>query len=147
MIASFVDSRNRFLEDSALEPWEPIFTTCVLVVMFAVLITDRVGTDSVLLTALTALYMPGILSVKEALSGFNSQGLLTVLVLFVVADGLNKTGALNWYVGKLFGRPTTLAGACTATSYDPDYIVVGFHQRYASCDGGIAHCHPMGTQS
>jgi Na+/H+ antiporter NhaD/arsenite permease-like protein len=91
--------------------WEPIFTIFVLVIMFAVLITDRVGTDSVMLTALTAFYMAGVISVQEALVGFNSQGLLTVLVLFVVAEGLNKTGALNWYVGKLFGRPTTLAGA------------------------------------
>jgi di/tricarboxylate transporter len=110
MIASLVDSVHRFLA-SPPESWEPIFTVCVLVVMFAVLITDRVGTDSVMLTAVTAFYMSGIISVKEALSGFNSQGLLTVLVLFVVAEGLNKTGALNWYVGKMFGRPTTLAGA------------------------------------
>jgi di/tricarboxylate transporter len=91
--------------------WEWIFTVIVLFIMFAVLIQDRVGTDSVMLTALTAFYISGVIDVEEALKGFNSQGLLTVLVLFVVAEGLNKTGALNWYVGKLFGAPTTLAGA------------------------------------
>jgi di/tricarboxylate transporter len=79
--------------------------------MFAVLIQDRIGTDSVMLTALTLFYISGIISVDEALKGFSSQGLLTVLVLFVVAEGLNKTGALNWYVGKLFGMPRTLAEA------------------------------------
>ncbi|EED87518.1 predicted protein, partial [Thalassiosira pseudonana CCMP1335] len=79
--------------------------------MFIILILDKIGTDSVMLTALTVFYISGIIDITEALKGFNSQGLLTVLVLFVVAEGLNKTGALNWYVGKLFGHPTTLAGA------------------------------------
>jgi di/tricarboxylate transporter len=108
---------QRFLEEdaAATEPppptWMPVLTVITLVVMFAVLITDRVGTDCVFLTALTVFYVSGIIDIKEALSGFSSQGLLTVLVLFVVAEGLNKTGALNWYVGKLFGRPTTMAGA------------------------------------
>ncbi|KAL7469645.1 hypothetical protein ACHAXS_009900 [Conticribra weissflogii] len=101
--------------DDAVEsppaPWEPIFTVFVLAIMFFVLILDRIGTDAVMLTALTVFYLSGIISVTEALKGFNSLGLLTVLVLFVVAEGLNKTGALNWYVGKLFGRPTTLSGA------------------------------------
>ncbi len=91
--------------------WEPILTIIILVVMFGVLILDRVGTDSVMLTALMCFYVAGIINIKETLKGFNSEGLLTVLVLFVVAEGLNKTGALNWYVGKLFGRPTTLTGA------------------------------------
>lgn len=91
--------------------WEPIVTIVILLLMFATLILDRVGTDSVMITALIIFYISGIIDINEALKGFNSQGLLTVLVLFVVAEGLNKTGALNWYVGKMFGRPTTLAGA------------------------------------
>jgi di/tricarboxylate transporter len=91
--------------------WEVVFTIIVLVLMFGTLMTDRVGTDCVMLTALTAFYVSGIIDIKEALAGFSSQGLLTVLVLFVVAEGLNKTGALNWYIAKLLGRPRTLSGA------------------------------------
>lgn len=106
---------HRYLEESDTpEPvptWEVVFTCIVLAIMFGVLIMDRVGTDSVMLTALTAFYVSGIITIKEALAGFSSQGLLTVLVLFVVAEGLNKTGALNWYIAKLLGRPKTLSGA------------------------------------
>ena len=91
--------------------WQPIYTILILILMFSVLITDKVGTDSVMLTALMCFYISGIIDINETLKGFNSSGLLTVLVLFVVAEGLNKTGALNWYVGKLFGRPTSLTGA------------------------------------
>lgn len=91
--------------------FQVIYTVIVLVAMFAVLIRDKVGADSVMLTALTAFYICNIIDMKEALAGFSSQGLLTVLVLFVVAEGLNKTGALNWYVAKLLGRPKTISGA------------------------------------
>jgi di/tricarboxylate transporter len=108
---------SRFLQETEEEQeppvpkWEPILTVITIVLMFAVLMTDKIATESVMLTALCVFYLSGIIDVKEALTGFSSQGLLTVLILFVVAEGLNKTGALNWYVGKLFGRPKTLAGA------------------------------------
>ena len=92
-------------EESDPKLWETIYAIVVLIATFGVLITDRVGTDSVMLTALTAFYLAGIITIKEALQGFSSQGLLTILVLFVVAEGLNKTGALNWYVAKLLGNP------------------------------------------
>ncbi|KAG7337003.1 TrkA-C domain containing protein [Nitzschia inconspicua] len=104
----------RLLEEEDTEDipkWQPIYTIVVIIIMFAVLMTDRVGTDSVMLTALTLFYISGIIDIKEALAGFSSQGLLTVLVLFVVAEGLNKTQALNWYIGKLLGRPRLPAGA------------------------------------
>lgn len=91
--------------------FQTVFTIIVLVSMFAVLIRDKVGADSVMLTALTAFYMANIITIKQALAGFSSQGLLTILVLFVVAEGVNKTGALNWYVAKLLGRPQTISGA------------------------------------
>ena len=102
---------HRSLEGEAPPTWEAVYTSIVLIIMFSVLILDRFGTNSIMLTGLTALYLARIIDVKEALSGFSSTGLLTVLVLFVVAEGLNKTGALNWYVGKLFGKPSTPAGA------------------------------------
>jgi di/tricarboxylate transporter len=98
-------------DDEPAPTWQVVYTVVVVVIMFCVLIMDRIGTDCVMLTALTAFYVAGIISIEEALKGLSSQGLVTVLVLFVVAEGLNKTGALNWYVAKLLGRPKTLSGA------------------------------------
>lgn len=105
--------------------WEPIVTLLVIVLMFGVLVLDIVGTDSVMLTALAFFYLSGIINTEEALRGFNSQGLLTVLVLFVVAEGLNKTGALNWYVGKLFGTPKSISGAQMRVMF-PITLLSGF---------------------
>jgi MFS family permease len=99
--------RTQEKKDDPPASWEMPFTICMLALMFAVLITDRIGTDSVMLTALTVFFLSNIINIEEALDGFRSKGLLTVLVLFVVAEGLNKTGALSWYVGKMLGTPRT----------------------------------------
>jgi Na+/H+ antiporter NhaD/arsenite permease-like protein len=98
-------------EDDPVFLWEIIYTCSVLVFMFAALISDRIGADSVMMISLTALMATKIISVEEGLEGFANQGLMTVLTLFVVADGISKTGALDWYMGKLLGRPTTAASA------------------------------------
>jgi Na+/H+ antiporter NhaD/arsenite permease-like protein len=91
--------------------WEVLYTCGVLLFMFVALLTDRIGADSVMMVALTLFMASEIISVKEGLAGFSNEGLLTVLCLFVVAEGISKTGALDWYMGKLLGQnpPTTAA--------------------------------------
>jgi hypothetical protein len=98
-------------EDDEVVLWQAIYTCAVLFGMFVALISDRVGADSVMMVALTAFMAAEVISISEGLAGFSNEGLLTVLTLFVVADGISKTGALDWYMGKLLGRPTTTAGA------------------------------------
>eukprot|EP00549_Striatella_unipunctata_P022054 CAMPEP_0118726066 /NCGR_PEP_ID=MMETSP0800-20121206/33489_1 /TAXON_ID=210618 ORGANISM="Striatella unipunctata, Strain CCMP2910" /NCGR_SAMPLE_ID=MMETSP0800 /ASSEMBLY_ACC=CAM_ASM_000638 /LENGTH=1154 /DNA_ID=CAMNT_0006634835 /DNA_START=160 /DNA_END=3625 /DNA_ORIENTATION=+ len=102
---------ERQLVESKPETWKIVYMCFVLVVMFVALISDRVGADSVMLGALTLCMASEIISVEEGLAGFANQGLLTVLVLFVVAAGISVTGALDWYMGKLLGRPKTTAAA------------------------------------
>ena len=88
-----------------------IYTCIVLFLMFVALISDRVGADSTMMGALTLFMAANIITIEEGLEGFANEGLLTVLVLFVVADGISKTGALDWYMSKLLGRPNTNASA------------------------------------
>ena len=88
-----------------------IYTCIVLFLMFVALISDRVGADSTMMGALTLFMAANIITIDEGLEGFANEGLLTVLVLFVVADGISKTGALDWYMSKLLGRPNTNASA------------------------------------
>lgn len=103
------DGDGETTEDDVL--WEMIYTSVVLVIMFGILISDRVGADSVMLMALTAFMAAGIVTLGEGLAGFSNEGLLTVLILFVVAEGISKTGALDWYMGKILGRPKTASSA------------------------------------
>mmetsp|Transcript_27097 Transcript_27097/g.40742 ORF Transcript_27097/g.40742 Transcript_27097/m.40742 type:complete len:1257 (+) Transcript_27097:197-3967(+) len=111
----FVADVNRRLSENGDEPkgelWQIIYVSIVLFLMFVALISDQVGADLVMVGALTLLLAPGIISIQEGLAGFANEGLLTVLVLFVVAAGISHTGALDWYMGKLLGRPTSTASA------------------------------------
>mmetsp|Transcript_25509 Transcript_25509/g.54881 ORF Transcript_25509/g.54881 Transcript_25509/m.54881 type:complete len:1149 (+) Transcript_25509:308-3754(+) len=109
----FTDHRRLQEEESAPqgETWEMVYVGAVLFFMFAALLSDRIGADLVMLAALTACMAANIVTVSEGVSGFSNEGVLTVLVLFVVAAGIQLTGGLDWYMAKLLGRPVNIAGA------------------------------------
>jgi len=105
------DSENLTIDDEYDKTWQIIYTCFVLLFMLVALLSDRVGADNVMVTALTLLMASTIISIEEGLNGFMNEGVMTVVILFVVAEGINLTGALDWYMGKLLGRPKTTAGA------------------------------------
>jgi di/tricarboxylate transporter/predicted amino acid-binding ACT domain protein len=79
--------------------------------MFIYMMTDKIGPDWVMAAGLTVFMVMEIVTVKEGLEGFSNEGILTVMVLFVVAEGISRTGALDYYLGLIMGRPKTIAGA------------------------------------
>ena len=83
----------------------------VLVVMFACLLSERVAPDLTMTLALTLCMVANIVSVEEAIAGFANEGLLTVMVLYVVASGVSHTGGLDWYMSNMLGSPRLLAMA------------------------------------
>ena len=86
--------------------------TCVVVFLaFVALLTDRVGSDWVMMLSVGVLNLFGTITLSEALSGFANQGLLTVAALFVVASGISATGGLDWYMAKVLGKPRSVASA------------------------------------
>ena len=64
----------------SVEVWEVTYMCLVLLFMFVSLVSDRVGADHVMMTALTLCMAAGIISVEEGLEGFANEGLVTVLV-------------------------------------------------------------------
>eukprot|EP00931_Biecheleriopsis_adriatica_P045305 TRINITY_DN25968_c0_g1_i2.p1 TRINITY_DN25968_c0_g1~~TRINITY_DN25968_c0_g1_i2.p1 ORF type:complete len:843 (+),score=141.41 TRINITY_DN25968_c0_g1_i2:53-2530(+) len=90
---------------------EAITMVVVLFVMFAALMSDLIGADIVMLSALAVCLVTEIITIEEGLAGFANEGLLTVVALFVVAQGISKTGGLDWYMSKLLGTPKTVASA------------------------------------
>src|SRR5262249_28457753 len=61
----------------------------VAVVMFAI---DKPRMDAVALLMLTALPFTGAVSVPEALAGFSDPNIVLIAALFVIGDGLVRTG-------------------------------------------------------
>jgi di/tricarboxylate transporter/predicted amino acid-binding ACT domain protein len=91
--------------------WETVVVSITLIIMFGIMLSDKIGPDWVMFSGLLLFIATGIVTIKEALVGFSNEGIMTVMVLFVVAEGISRTGALDYYLGKLLGRPTTIPGA------------------------------------
>ena len=92
-------------------------TLSVIVVAIISIMIFRLPADLTLLAGLTALLIYGALdpefgfSVDQGLSGFANPGVLTVAVLFVLADGLRRTGAFDWIGMQLLGVPKSRISA------------------------------------
>ena len=73
--------------------------------MFGVMIFTKLPADLVFMGGMTALFVSGVLSAKEALAGFSSTSVVTIGVLFVVIAGLVHTGFIQWIVKYVLGVP------------------------------------------
>jgi di/tricarboxylate transporter len=101
----------RSLAEDEFATWKILVVSITIAIMFYLMIFDIVYPDWVMLGGLMLFSITEIITLKETLAGFASEGILTVLALFVVADGISRTGALDYYMQKILGRPTTIAGA------------------------------------
>lgn len=89
--------------------WEAWATVGVIIVMMTALITEIARPDLVLVGCLGLLVLLGILSPEEAFAGLSNGAVIAVGSLFVVAAGVQNTGALNFADRLLFPRSTGLA--------------------------------------
>lgn len=71
-------------------------TFAILAITIVFLIFGRLRSDLVALLSLIALILAGVLTVEQALSGFSNSTVLMVAALFVVAEGLSRTGVTAW---------------------------------------------------
>ena len=65
----------------------------VVVVLFA---TEKLPVDLVALLAMSVLLLSGIITPAEGISGFSNTATVTVGAMFVLSEGLFKTGAVNF---------------------------------------------------
>ncbi|MCB0003923.1 MAG: SLC13 family permease, partial [Anaerolineae bacterium] len=80
-----------------------ILTFAILGLTIALFIFSRLRADLVALLSLLALFATGILTSKQALSGFADSTVIMVAALFVVGEGLSRTGITAW-LGQFFMR-------------------------------------------
>ena len=86
-------------------------TLGVLAVVIATLVTNRISIDVVMTGGLTLLILVGVVDIEQAAAGFGSPAVLILAGLFVVAAGLDRTGAIRMAAGKLLGKPTSVRSA------------------------------------
>jgi di/tricarboxylate transporter len=72
----------------------------IAIVLFA---TEKLRIDAVALLVLSSLAILGLVTPGEALSGFSNQATITVGAMFILAAGLQNSGALSG-IGRLLGQ-------------------------------------------
>ena len=91
--------------------FKAFFTMGVVLMVFVLLAVTSWAADMILLFAVTILVLAQVLDPKAALAGLGNEGLATIAVLYVVGMGVQETGAVDWIVQRVLGRPKTARGA------------------------------------
>ncbi|MGB8644235.1 MAG: SLC13 family permease [Anaerolineae bacterium] len=75
--------------------WNAAFVLAVIALAAILFISDRLRPDLIALLVLIVLGVSGILTPQETLSGFSRSAVITILGIFVLTAGLEKTGVTH----------------------------------------------------
>lgn len=93
--------------------WDAWVTLVVVIVMIGVLLKESLSPSASVLGAAIVLLLAGVLTPQQAFSGFSNPAPITVAALYILARGVDKTGALqpivSWLLGHGNGRRASLA--------------------------------------
>lgn len=102
------------------------FTLAVVVAMLVTLARDVLPPAAVVLAATTLLLVVGVIDEEQAFAGFSNSAPLTVAALYVLARGVEKTGALGSLVSRLLGESRRLGPVAAARLLLPTAGVSAF---------------------
>ncbi len=91
--------------------WQAWFSLTLVLTSFSVLMFSRIPAHIVMLGALGILSITGILTPAEAFAGFSNTGVITVVVMFVLAAGIHTSGGVDLLVNRFLGRPKSTQSA------------------------------------
>lgn len=92
-------------------PFNAWVAVAVTVLSLIVLATTQIGTDLVMVAAITLLMLLRVVTPEQAFSGFANDSVLSIAALFVVAGGLRETGAMGYVIRRIFGQPRSVTTA------------------------------------
>lgn len=81
--------------------WQALFVLGLAFAMLALLVSGRARVDAIGIGLMVAPVLAGILTYQEAVSGLGNKAILTIAGLYVVGEGLLRTGAVEAVAGPL----------------------------------------------
>lgn len=78
-----------------LVSFEMITVLVLVIAMLIFMVLEIARPGMVIFTVLVILLITGILTPKDALSGFSNEGMLTIALLFIVAGAVQKSGKID----------------------------------------------------
>lgn len=89
-------------------PWKAWIAFAILILTLSLLITNALPTAASMLLGLTAMLIFDIIDPDEAIEGFANTGVMTVAILFIVAEGIQRTSVLLPIFRIVLGKPKHL---------------------------------------
>ena len=83
---------------------QTLFVIIILAIVVIALIKDRMRPGLVLFSGAVVFLCAGIISPKEMLEGFANKGMITVAMLFLVSEGVRRSGLLEALLRKLLPK-------------------------------------------
>lgn len=108
--------------DALAANWQATLTGSVVVAVLLGLMFVQRAPDMIMVGGLVVLMLAGVLAPAEALRGMANEGMIAVAALFIVAAGVERTGALAVIVERVLGRPKSLATAQLRTMVGPGIL-------------------------
>jgi di/tricarboxylate transporter len=68
----------------------------ILLIAFALMLSNRLRPDLVAISVALALGLTGLIPLQQIFSGFSSPAVITIIAIFVLAHGLERTGVTRW---------------------------------------------------
>jgi di/tricarboxylate transporter len=93
-------------------PWAAWLTLFIVVMILALLMQENVvSPDVAIMLAVVILTLAGVITPRDALSGFANESVATIGALYVVALGISNSGALDLFSRYVLGSPKSLTMA------------------------------------
>lgn len=107
--------------------WEGYYVLGLTGLTLVLLVTGRAKVDAIGFLLMIALVGGGILPYGKAVEGFGNKAILTIAGLYVVGEGLTRTGALEFLAGFLLritsgGKRRTILVTCLAAALASSFL-------------------------
>ncbi len=84
--------------------FEMLFVAVMIVLMLLGLLFEVMRADFIVFFFLVVFLLTGVISTEQALSGFSNEGMLTVLLLFIVAGAIQKHGIIENFINNVLQK-------------------------------------------
>lgn len=91
--------------------WEAWFTLAIILLVVLGLARNVASTEVLMLTGVAALLIFGVISTKQALSGFSNEGTIIVALLYVIGSAIRDTGGVHSIAHYMLGYPRSTFAA------------------------------------
>ncbi|SOC41969.1 SLC13 family permease [Salinicoccus kekensis] len=90
---------------------EMVFVAAMIVLMLISLLFEVARADFLVFLFLVIFLLSGVITTEQALSGFSNEGMLTVLLLFIVAGAIQKHGIIENFIYRILGETKSMRGS------------------------------------